>query len=136
MSYVSDVLQYQSLMQHFIDGKLQTAEFITEYIRKWKKDRDEELSKKSKWVEPFDEILIKDLNNGLLSKEDFSSRWDVLWGFTAKSKAIQVVLDGVFSACEVHCGDPEREAYELDEGGLRNEVTSLMFELKGLLEIG
>jgi hypothetical protein len=132
MSYESNLAEYRRIIQEFLEHRMESSAFVDTFIRIWKADWDAVLSQKTQWAEPFDEKLSKQRHDGDIDREAFADAWSNLWKMTPHSKRLRDLLDQIFSACNVFNEEPDRENYELDEVGLREEVMLVASELAKL----
>ena len=72
-------------------------------------------------------MLIASLKKGEITKEEFSTKWNALWGLSKTDRSLREVLDKVFSACDAFNPDPSsRENYEYSQDELRTFVIEVL----------
>jgi len=131
MSFQKNQHRYFDLMFRFATGKLSAALFTTNFMELWRKDRDADYEIKKSWNAPYDEMLIASLKKGEITKEEFATKWNTLWGLSKTEQLLRDLLDGVFTACDVFNPDADsREDYEYSESELRTFVITILPKLK------
>ena len=107
------------LLIRFINAETRAPRFVDGFFRLWRENRDSQSEIKKTWDEPFDEQLQAAFLRKEISKEEFTSRWNRLWGVRSESElAFLEMIDQIFSACDRFQERPDAE-YELNENQLR-----------------
>ncbi|HIE29949.1 TPA: hypothetical protein EYP66_21995 [Candidatus Poribacteria bacterium] len=136
MSFQKNQHRYLDLMVHFVEGKLSAPIFVTKFMDLWRKERDADYEIKKVWNAPYDEMLIASLKKGEITKEEFATKWNALWGLSKTHQLLHDLLDEVFTACDVFNPDSDtREDYEYSESELRAFVINILPKLKGHLPL-
>ena len=131
MSFRTNSHSYLDLVVRFAEGKLSGAHFVVKFMILWRKDRDADYAIKKSWKAPYDEMLIDLLKKGKITKEEFATKWNALWGLSKAEQSLQDLLDKIFTACDVFNPDSDsREDYEYGEYELRTFVMKILPQLK------
>src|SRR5574341_920475 len=125
MSYAVDEKPYLQMMRRFVQCEMDALTFVTQFLHARDQDKAKEWAITTTWDKPYDQLLIADLRQGKISQEEFSQRWDELFGWSREEKAFLQLLDRVYSACDAFIDDPALStapAYVYDAQQLREEV--------------
>lgn len=109
---------FLSLIQDFLERRIQAQSFCTRYIKLWANERDATDMKKAGWPLPYDEMLTSAWQRGEIDDVQFRERTAELWGYDPH---LQDALDALHSACDCWRLSPETE-WEIDEAQLRHKV--------------
>ena len=133
MSYPVQAEPYIQMMWSFVTGATDAPTFVQQFFALRRKDGEKEWALRSTWDQPYDQLLSAALQRGDISADEFSQRWDELFGWSPEEKMLLKLLDRVFSACNEFVDDPAlstNPAQEYDEEQLRAFVAK---ELQGYL---
>ena len=127
MNFRTDPHRYFNLMTRFAEGKLSALRFVAKFMELWRKDRNADYEIKKSWNAPHDEMLIASLQKGKITRAEFKTKWNALWGLSERDRLTRELLDKVFTACDVFNPDAaSREDYEYSEDALRTFVTKIL----------
>jgi hypothetical protein len=131
MSYPVQEEPYIQMMWSFVKGAMDAPTFVQQFFALRRKDGEKEWALRSTWDQPYDQLLSAALQRGDISADEFSQRWDELFGWSPEEKMLLKLLDRVFSACNEFIDDPAlstNPAQEYDEEQLRAFVTKALQE--------
>lgn len=111
----------RNLILEFLDFEIPADRFVSRFTKSWKKERDAQWLIKSSWDEPLDEQLQGEFLGKKLSREEFSRRWNELWGYSETDAKFHDMTDTIFSACAGFRSDPDSDPGSEAEG-LRTSV--------------
>ena len=119
------------MMHRFIKCEMEAHGFVKQFFDTRNKDKEKEWAITATWDKPYDRLLLADLREGKLSQEEFSRKWDELFGWSQKEKKVLQILDGLYSACDTFLDDPALSTdpeHEYDEHQLREAVAKALQE--------
>ena len=125
MSYPVDKKSYLQMMRGFVQCELDAMTFVKQFLHARDQDKAKEWAITATWDKPYDQLLIADLRQGKIAQEEFSRRWDELFGWSPEEKAFLQLLDRMYSACDAFIDDPALSMdpeQEYDEQQLRERV--------------
>ena len=113
----------RSLILEFLSFEIPEDPFVARFMRLWKKERDAQWSIKSTWNEPLlDKQLQAEFLDKRISPDEFTRRWNELWGFTGNDVEFHDMIDTIFSACDDYRPDRGSDS-EFEKDKLRASVT-------------
>ena len=134
MSYLENQDKYFKLFFDYYNLAISAVDFERNFSTLWDADRDEIYEQCNKWERRFDIELQEKLIAGKISGEEFSKRWNELWGITDEISALSDILDRTYTTCDCFWPDiTDEEAnppLELSETLFREEVLSLYHEME------
>jgi hypothetical protein len=114
-------------------GDLGGDRFVRRFMTLRRENRDAQWKLKEQWPRPYDEELRSALLRNEISKEQFSERWEKLWGERSeRNQRFDDAIDRVFTACDVFVGDENGGPTltgQYDERQLREFVAKELQEL-------
>lgn len=123
-------------MQDFIAGSVSAREFERSFLEARRQDlaRDDEI--KRSWAEPYDEMLVRERFSGKLSADEFSRRWEGLWGYRPDDRWIEI-FEKIFSDIESFVSDDalrnqlsaDSSIAYIDENELRERIKGYFKQL-------
>jgi hypothetical protein len=120
VSYLTNQEPFLKLIRQFLNSNLNGETFCHEFMNLWRNDRDQQYAQRNTWKERFDIQLIEAYSRKQLTDEEFSRKWEELWGY-GEYEPLSEMLDKDFTACDCFSSLPENE-FEIDEAQLKKEV--------------
>lgn len=105
----------------FLNHQIESDEFCDRFVKLWIISRDEHLKIKEIWDRPYDRELISAKLEGMITSEEFNTKYLALWGMEEKINFYNTI-DYIHSLCMSSSDEPESE-WEFDKNALLLEVT-------------
>ena len=133
MSYLEDREKYFKLFSDYCNSLITAVNFEKDFSMLWEASRDEMYERRKDWERRFDSELLRELDEGKISHDEFNKRWNDLWGMTDDVLALSDILNRTYTTCDCFDPDiPDDEAdppFVLSEKLFRGEVLALYHEL-------
>ena len=122
--------EYFSLIESFLRNQVDADAFVSDYFEIWYRERNFDDDVRRSWARRFDLELWEQLNNNVISKEEFSDRWAALFGLTGARAALEEMKGRIFAACDVYSPEPKNK-FEIDAKALWDEVAAHYRKVRG-----
>jgi len=134
MSYFEHLDIYLNQLNNFINGRVTAENFVDEFFRLWKIDRDEEsLEFKDHVNDPNHPLLVK-LRANEITSDEFGNLAGMLLGMSETQARIRSVQDRIFTTCDCFWPDTTDDEADpplvLSEKLFRAEIMELFQELE------
>jgi hypothetical protein len=107
--------EYIRIVQDFVDGRIEVDQFVDRFLALRSQDLDRDAELKRSWTQPYDEILLKQFQDGKLPPEEFDVRWGEIWRYNRHDPWL-AVFEQLFSDIELYAPDSYRDELSEEQG--------------------
>ncbi len=101
MNHAEKEEQYMNLIQRFLKSEIACETFRDKFFKLRHEDGKADDAKVESWPERHDLRLIEQVQQGEITKEEFSQRWTELWGYKDYVNFYEM-LDRIFTSCDCY----------------------------------
>jgi hypothetical protein len=109
-STIANKDKYIELARRFVKGDIKGKTFVRRFFDMRRSDISKDEKVRDTWPERYDLQLADAFSRGDLTAEEFTRRWETLWGYGPKDKPFLFFVEALFQDADSY--EPDEELYK------------------------